>query len=284
MRSSKLLLNEITAQLTTIYSLEEARSIVFMLFEQFIGFSKTDVLIDKPITQNYDFEPLIERLLNSEPIQYLLGNCYFFGNKFIVSKHNTLIPRPETEELVSLAISKLSQFPQNNETLKVLDIGTGTGCIAISIAKSVSNSTVSAWDISTAALEIAQLNAQLNNVKVKFEQVDILDYYSEPTHNYDLILSNPPYVTEAEKQDMHKNVLEYEPNIALFVENDNPLLFYNKIGAVAQNLLKPTGILLFEINEQFGQETANCLLKLGYKNIEIIKDIHKKNRIVAAQK
>jgi release factor glutamine methyltransferase len=284
MRSSKLLFNEIVGRITSIYPIDEAKSIVQLLFEQFIGFSKTDILLDKLIVQNYNFEPIIARLLAHEPVQYIIGNSYFYGNKFIVSNQTTLIPRPETEELVQLSIAKLKSQQKNNEYLTALDIGTGTGCIAISIAKELDYVAFTAWDISQEALKIAEINAKLNDVKIGFEHVDVLNYKADITPNYDLIVSNPPYVTMAEKAEMHKNVLDFEPEQALFVSNENPLIFYKKIAEISQLILKPNGFLLFEINEQFGVETADCLIKIGFKNVEIHKDINNKNRMISAQK
>jgi release factor glutamine methyltransferase len=283
MRPSKLLFDEIVSKISPIYGNNEAKSITFLLFEQFTGFTKTDILSNKTLTQNYDFDPLIERLLNHEPIQYITGNGYFLGLKFLVEKGTTLIPRPETEELTLLAIEKLRGM-KKPENLKVLDIGTGTGCIPISIAKMLDYVEVSGWDISEKALAIAKLNADLNEASAIFKQNDILNWKEINCDKFDLIISNPPYVTNAEKAEMNKNVLDFEPHLALFVENHDPLIFYRNIADFANSNLKNGGHLLVEINEKFGQETAKLLENSGFKSIELIEDIHGKDRMISAKK
>ncbi len=283
MRPSKILFDELVSKISPIYDFDEAKSIIFLLFDQFIGFTKTDVLVNKIITQNFDFEPLIQRLLTHEPVQYIIGNTYFLGNKFLVVKGVTLIARPETEELVTTAINLLKQFV-SSQNIKVLDIGTGSGCIAISIANTVENTQVTAWDISAEALSIAKLNAELNKVEVDFKAVNVLDFSDTNSEKYDMIVSNPPYVTNSEKAKMNKNVLDYEPELALFVDDHDPLVFYKKIGEIAIETLNANGFLLFEINEQFGKATAECLDFIGFEKIEIIKDIHGKDRIISCQK
>lgn len=284
MRESKKLFDELVIKINTIYDLNEAKSILFLLFEQLLGFSKTDILLNKPLIQEYDFEPIISRLLAFEPVQYIIGNAHFFEHKFLVKKGVTLIPRPETEELVFLAINYLKEKALQNETLHVLDIGTGTGCIAISIAKAIENASVTAFDIEPEALEVAQLNNRLLKANVDFQLQDALNLPKKAIQEFDMIISNPPYVTIAEKAQMNKNVLDYEPDIALFVDDNTPLLFYEKIGEYAINSLKLGGLLLFEINEKFGTETCSALKKIGFENCEIIKDLNNKNRIVLAIK
>lgn len=284
MRESKKLFDELVGKISTIYDLNEAKSILFMVFEQFLGFSKTDILSNKSLLQGYDFEPIVTRLLAHEPVQYIIGNAHFFDHKFLVKKGVTLIPRPETEELVLLAINYLKEKTIGNETFSVLDIGTGTGCIAISIANAIKNATVTAFDIDPEALEIAQLNNRLLKTNVNFQLQDALNLTKTTIQEFDLIISNPPYVTIAEKAQMNRNVLDYEPIIALFVDDNRPLLFYEKIGEYAINSLKLDGLLLFEINEQFGAETCLALTKIGFRNCQIIKDLNNKNRIVLAIK
>lgn len=284
MRESKKLFDELVGKISTIYALNEAKSIIFMLFEQFLGFSKTDILLNKQLLQEYDFEPIITRLLAYEPVQYIIGNAHFFDHNFLVKKGVTLIPRPETEELVLLAINYLKEKTNGNETFSVLDIGTGTGCIAISIAKAIKNTSVTAFEIDPEALAIAQLNNRLLKTNVDFQLQDALNLPKTSTQEFDLIISNPPYVTIAEKAQMNRNVLDYEPAIALFVDDNTPLLFYEKIGEYAINSLKLGGLLLFEINELFGAETCFALKKIGFDNCKIIKDINNKNRIVLAIK
>ncbi len=283
MRPSKLLFDEIVEKISKLYDKNEAKSITFLLFEQFTGFTKTDILSNKILIQNYDFEPLIKRLLNHEPVQYILGNTRFAGNEFIVKQGVTLIPRPETEELVALAISQLKLKKDNNQKLKVLDIGTGTGCIAISIAKELDYVDVTAWDISEKALEIAQFNNKLNKTTVIFELKNILEWPSINCQSFDLIISNPPYVTVSEMAKLNKNVIDFEPHLALFVPDNDPLIFYRNIAQFAKSKLVPNGLLLFEINENYGYETADILKKEGFEFCEIIADINNKNRIIIAK-
>jgi release factor glutamine methyltransferase len=265
-------------KISQVYSIEEAKSIAFLVFEHFLKVSKMDILTDARSEIKVDLDTVVSRILNHEPIQYIISEADFYGMKFKVDA-NTLIPRNETEELVALALKKINGKQPN---LKVLDIGTGSGCIAISIAKNNASAQVTAWDISEKALEMAQKNAELNQVKVKFERKDILNIETVKPEKFDLIVSNPPYVTESEIKQMQRNVLDFEPHLALFVEDTDPLLFYKKIADFASKSLSENGVLIVEINEQFGFETQKCFLKAGLKNCEIIKDIHGKNRFVIA--
>ncbi|MES2794977.1 MAG: peptide chain release factor N(5)-glutamine methyltransferase [Bacteroidota bacterium] len=283
MKSSKSSFNYFVSKINSIYDINEAKSIAFLFFESVFNFTKMDILLDKPLPEVFDFELVIERLLKYEPIQYIIGEADFFGRKFRVN-HYTLIPRQETEELVSLVIEKLKSVPHLIAKRHVLDIGTGSGCIAISLDQSVENLTVKAWDISEEALKIAKQNNAINQANVIFEKQDILKEPLSSDQKFDLIVSNPPYVTNADKVLMQKNVLDFEPELALFVEDANPIIFYEKIGQFAIQNLKPNGSLLVEINEKFGQEIANYFKVLGFAKIEIIKDIHQKDRIVTAQK
>ncbi len=284
MRQSKILFDELVAKIKPIYEINEAKSIIFMVFKQFIGFTKTDVLVNKPISQNYDFNPIINRLLANEPVQYIIGKAEFYGHKFIVEKGVTLIPRPETEELVLLAISKLKKAKPANGQLQVLDIGTGTGCIAISIAKAIDNVMVTAIDIAPETLEIAELNARLLGVNINFELHDALNFPENYAKKFDLIISNPPYITVSEKPEMNKNVLDFEPEIALFVSDKTPIIFYEKIAEFAKKTLNKNGYLMVEINERFGKETALCFEKTGFNGTEIINDINGKPRIILTNK
>jgi release factor glutamine methyltransferase len=280
MYSSKFIFTELVNKLKSHFQYNEAKSIVFLLLEEFLNLSKTDILIDKKIDFIIDFEPFIKRLLNYEPIQYIIGKTQFFDYDFIVKKNVTLIPRPETEELVLLCINKLIGYKEG----RILDVGTGTGCIPISIAKQFSNFLFDAWDVSQEALDVAKLNANLNNVVVNFQQVDILNFEAIEDNVYDLIVSNPPYVSAKEKEFMDANVVNFEPHIALFVDNDNPLIFYRKIAKDSLALLKAGGWLIFEINENFANETAELLFNFGYVNIDIISDINHKSRFVCCQR
>jgi len=252
----------------------------------------------------------VKELLRNKPVQYVIGETEFCGMRFFVDE-NVLIPRPETEELVSLLVSwSVSQFEvtslefrvdflssfrpdierremvveKSPANISILDIGTGSGCIAVSVAKLLKNSVVTAVDISGKALEVAKKNAQANGVDVRFILDDILNpQNSELIENqYDIIVSNPPYVCESEKREMRANVLDYEPATALFVRDEDPLIFYRKILEFAQKALRPNGLVWFEINEKFGKEMKNLCFEKGFKNVEIIKDFRGRERFVRA--
>ena len=250
----------------------------------------------------------VKELLKNCPIQYIIGETEFCGMRFFVNE-NVLIPRPETEELVEkLAVSsyQFSSFrPKRSEVetrakrelsplvkkspanVSILDIGTGSGCIAISLAKLIPNSDVTAVDVSEKALEVARKNAEANGVNVHFVLDDILNSnvqtHGRASQQFDIIVSNPPYVCESEKSEMRANVLDYEPSTALFVPDNDPLIFYRKILEFAQKALQPNGQIWFEINERFGKETAELCREKGFKNVEIIKDFRGKDRVVRAQ-
>ncbi len=218
-------------------------------------------------------------LLQQEyPLQYIIGHTEFYGLKIKVNS-STLIPRPETEELVDWIISSTNK----NEEVKILDIGTGSGCIAISLAKNLPKSKVFALDISAEAIKTAKENALINEVSVQFNKVDILNS-PEINETFDIIVSNPPYVLESEKEMMKKNVLDFEPETALFVKDTDALLFYRVIAKLSREKLNPDGRLYFEINESKGDQTIDILKQHDFINIEIKKDYQKKERMVKAQK
>ncbi len=224
--------------------------------------------------QEATLEDAIKRLQKYEPIQYIQGYSYFCGLRFKVTPA-TLIPRPETSELVEWVASEAT----GNE--RILDIGTGSGCIAVSLANKLPHSKVTAWDISNEALAVATENNHSNGTEVLFEQVDILSY--RPEENlFDIIVSNPPYIKENEKSAMHSNVLDWEPHTALFVPDSDPLLFYRTIAKKGLTLLKPGGTLYFEINRAHGAETVEMLAGLGYTGIELRKDFAGNDRMVKA--
>lgn len=227
-------------------------------------------------TQKSELDAAISRLKNYEPIQYILEETEFFGLPFYVNK-NVLIPRPETEELLELIINENLQ-----EGLSVLDIGTGSGCIAISLARYLRKADISAWEISPLALEVAILNSKKNNVNINFKKTDVLGEYPSDKR-FDIIVSNPPYILEKEKQDMDANVLDYEPHTALFVPDDKSLIFYERIADITLQILKPNGKLYFEINQAKGQETIGMLKKKGFLNIELHKDLSGNDRMVRAE-
>jgi len=256
------------------YEKQEAETLVSWLFEHHLGLNKGGLLehIEEqsfPARLYEDFE----RLKSGEPIQYILGKGPFYGREFLVGPA-TLIPRNETEELVHLIIKENRQ-----PGLKLLDIGTGTGCIPVTLGLEMNNPEVFAVDISEEALKIAHQNSDALGAKVMFMKCDILSE-NPSVPQLDILVSNPPYIPEIQKQEMHRNVLEFEPALALFVPDDDPLLFYRTIAKKGKQLLKPDGKLYFEINEEFGKEVASLLSQLGYFQIQIIKDLNGKNRIV----
>ncbi|TDQ73847.1 release factor glutamine methyltransferase [Sphingobacterium yanglingense] len=224
-------------------------------------------------------EHILAQLKTGRPIQHVLGYAHFYGHIFEVSEH-TLIPRPETEELVHL----IRQDSKSKQALNCIDIGTGTGCIPISLAKCMPQHQYWAIDISKEALEVAKRNAQKNEVDIQFIQMDILewDLAFASDLKFDIIVSNPPYITTLEKADMHQNVLAFEPHSALFVEDSAPLLFYDYIGDFAKEHLTPEGHLYFEINQYLADETAELLSKKGFNNVQIFNDINGAKRMIRA--
>lgn len=271
---------KIRDSLSEIYPYNESINLSRLIIEQVTGYPIPVLLSDKSkkITsaQEQIIDKIIKRLQTSEPIQYIFGETEFFGLSFMVNP-NVLIPRPETEELVELIIN------ENKDTdSKILDIGTGSGCIAISLKKHLSKSDIEAWDISTQALIIASENSKANSTNIIFKEVDVLNNYPQETR-FDIIVSNPPYVLESEKELMNKNVLNYEPHSALFVPDSNSLIFYERIADIAKQLLNRYGRLYFEINQLKGQETKRMLEKKGFSNIRIIQDLQGNDRIVVSQ-
>lgn len=266
-------------QLIHLYNQQELNVFFTIFCKQEFNFEKEDILLNYNAQVNdIQFDKLnnvIERLNKSEPIQYIYGVTQFCGLEFNVDK-NVLIPRPETEELVETIIKK-----NKKSDLKILDIGTGSGCIAISLSKYLSKAKVDATDISHQAIKIAQKNAALNNISVNFFQQDILNTHSL-SDSYDLIVSNPPYVRNLEKKEMQKNVLEHEPHLALFVEDDNPLLYYDKISKLAKNHLKTDGKLYLEINQYIGNQTLKLIQKNGFEKAILKKDFLGNDRFIIA--
>ncbi|MFN3588722.1 MAG: peptide chain release factor N(5)-glutamine methyltransferase [Spirosomataceae bacterium] len=274
MRTLQEIYNTLQAAIS-IQDIPEKKAIATVLIEHFLGASKLDILGDKPWDDTHiHWQSIIERINLHEPLQYILGETNFYGITFITAS-GVLIPRPETEELVDILIQK---FKASAPT--ILDIGTGSGCIAITLAKKIPSSSVTAWDISVDALRIAQKNAEKHQIAVQFEQKDVL--HLEEVHNpkFDLIVSNPPYICQSERINMQENVLQYEPSLALFVPDDDPLLFYRKIAELGINTLKPGALLAFEVNRAYGEETKKMLLQMGYENCILQKDISQNNRFV----
>jgi len=268
----------IRSELQGLYPDTEIKSFSNLIIEKVSGFSRTEIIVNKntlfSVEQRHVIENFIEKLKEYVPIQYILGETEFFGLPFQVNE-SVLIPRPETEELVDW----IRNENDRNANPSILDIGTGSGCIAISLKHEFTNATVDAFDISEKALETAQNNATLNKLEVTFSKVDILNT-PEMEQKWDIIVSNPPYVTELEKSEISPNVLDYEPHLALFVPDNDPLLFYRCIAIFAQQHLKPKGKLYFEINRQFGKATVDLLTAMGFGNVELRKDISGNDRMI----
>ncbi|MGR7814639.1 peptide chain release factor N(5)-glutamine methyltransferase [Lacinutrix undariae] len=273
-------------QLDTPFGSQEVDSFFYLLIEHYLGLRRITLALEPQyeITET-EAKPLflaLERLKNSEPIQYIVGETEFYGLPFLVNPY-TLIPRPETEELVEWIIDSVKNRGDVSSEIKILDIGTGTGCIAISLAKQLPNAKVYALDVSAEALKMAKKNANLNTVDVTFFENNILTIGNQtlqPELKFDIIVSNPPYVRELEKQEMKTNVLAHEPHLALFVENDEPLVFYKAISQFAKQNLKANGQLFFEINEYLGQEMITMLHDDAFKNVVLKQDIFKKDRMI----
>ena len=272
--------NYFNKELSQTYPKTEIDAFFFRLIEHELKLQLTDVftkpnfVISETILSS--MKSVLVKLQNEEPIQYILGCTNFYGLEFNVNP-NVLIPRPETEELVSWVIDEIA----NNE-LSVLDIGTGSGCIPISIKKNKPNSIVFGLDVSENALITAKENATANNVDVSFLKKDIL-LANELPQQFNIIISNPPYVRELEKAEMKNNVLNHEPSLALFVTNDNPLIFYIKIADLAKKHLTKNGVLFFEINQYLGQETKQMLKEKGFSNITLKKDLFGNDRMIKAE-
>ena len=282
MKLSQLKIN-FTTVLQGVYDKEEVHCFFYILCDFFLQYSRFEVsmALDTIVSAKNTtaFEKALLRLKKQEPIQYILGCTAFYGLTFTVNEH-TLIPRPETEELVDWVLSNLHD---QDRVLDILDIGTGSGCIAISLAKNIPTARVSGIDISEKTLEVAQENAVKNQVLVSFCKKDILET-TALKNKYDVMVSNPPYVRQLEKKAMNANVLDYEPGLALFVPNEDPLLFYRKIARLAMVSLQTRGWLYFEINEYLSKEMDVLLKEIGFANIEIKKDFREVPRMIKCQK
>ena len=298
----KQIISQISSQLQSAYPEDEARSLAWWIMEELTGKSRTELQFGckdtafSPIMQEKSQE-IISRLLHFEPIQYIFGHTLWCGLDLLVTPA-TLIPRPETAELVE-RINKPTQTLPEGKALKVLDIGTGSGCIAIALKKAHPSWSVTGIDISPEAIAIARENARRNKVEVNFQVADIFDF-NEENPKYDVVVSNPPYICESEKSSMRPNVLNFEPSSALFVPDSDPLLFYRRIAEIFSppftgEGLCPIGLpvavrrtssglgLFFEINEAYGPQLSAMLSGLGYTDIQIHKDIYGKDRIIEAR-
>ena len=271
---------EFIKELSPFYDAYEAESFFYLILEDKHKLRQIDLALNHELsfvqTDFVVWDLILNQLKKEIPIQYLLGKTHFYGLEFEVNE-NVLIPRPETEELVEWIINENSKTDKTKK-IKILDIGTGSGCIAISLAKNIPNAEVYAIDVSKKAIETAKRNAIRNNVEVTFILQDILKT-DELKCNFDIIVSNPPYVRNLEKEEIKKNVLDYEPHLALFVEDHDALIFYRKIAELAKKNLSENGQLYFEINQYLGKEMTNLLEKLDFKKIELRKDIYDNDRM-----
>jgi len=276
-------------ELDSIYGTDEVGSFFNILIDFYLGLNRIALVLEPNYTITKEEEqPLFEalsRLKLEEPIQHIIGETEFYGLPFKVNKH-TLIPRPETEELVDLILKSLSG--KKDQPLKLLDIGTGTGCIAISLAKHLPNAHVFAVDVSPEALKVTRENAKLNNVSITCIEDSILDIQNDMLKSaigfFDVIVSNPPYVRDLEKVEIKNNVLQHEPHLALFVKDDNPLQFYKAISDYAMTALKESGLLFFEINQYLGAEMKTLLKTALYKDIELKNDMFGNQRMLKGMK
>lgn len=295
MPTRRELWDRIHAAASSRYEGHEARAITALLCEELFAMRFTDVIIEPnapcPEGLGAQIERVVQELTDGRPVQYIVGYTEF-GNLRLNVREGVLIPRPETEELVEWVASEADTLHEAthhvskaNEPLRILDIGTGSGCIAVSLAALLDDAEVVALDLSEEALQIAAENAHMNHTAVTFIQHDILSATlpeALPPHSFDLIVSNPPYVTQSERAQMQANVLNYEPQMALFVSDEDPLLFYRTIARHGRTLLRPGGALYFEINEQFGADTRRMLQQEGYSDVKIRRDIFEKERMVRA--
>lgn len=270
-------------ELTPLYDAGEAESFFYLILEAKHQLKRVDLALQPDLVfskaELETWNLILEQLKKEIPVQYLLGTTHFYGLEFEVNS-NVLIPRPETEELVDWIIQSRNfgtkfnpEVSGQSSKIKILDIGTGSGCIAISLAKNLPNAEVFALDVSDKALATAQKNAELNQVTIQFIHQSILET-EDLGQQFDLIVSNPPYVRHLEKQEIKKNVLDNEPHLALFVDDNNALIFYRKIAELALKNLNPQGQLYFEINQYLGQETLDLLQEMGFKDITLRKDIY----------
>ena len=280
-------------ELKDIYPKTEIDTFFFLLIENKLNLQVMDVFIKENLLLSSDdllnLNEVLKRLKKEEPIQYILGETEFYGLSFMVNKH-VLIPRPETEDLVRWVVDDVAELQKNSLTkLSILDIGTGSGCIPISLKTALSTANISAIDISKEALKTAKENAKLNAVEINFIETDILstnnlDELLKQVQNdvkFDIIVSNPPYVRNLEKAEINNNVLQNEPHLALFVNDDNPLIFYKKIADLAKLHLSKNGSLYFEINQYLGKETVEMLEEKGFF-VTLKKDLFGNNRMIKA--
>jgi release factor glutamine methyltransferase len=273
--------------LVDLYGPEEASSLMAILFEHYVLLKRHEILSGsaRRISESelLKIHFACKELLRQRPIQYITGTAWFYGNPFKV-REDVLIPRPETEELCDWIIKDSLIAFKDTSNLRILDIGTGSGCIAITLKKNIDNATITALDVSPEALQVAAVNAKALNAKIDFLQADILKNELLPVSSFDIIVSNPPYVRESEKEWMKPNVIENEPHLALFVPDEDPLVFYEAIAKLALHSLTEKGRLYFEINENLQKELKILLENLGFNQLEFKKDMNEKVRMLSCTK
>jgi len=274
----------LTKELKNVYETDELRNIIELVIEHITNMSRAEQVKNKvpylTCTQLEDLDAITERLKKNEPVQYVLGEAWFAGMKFKVNK-NVLIPRPETEELVDWIVKKSQKSKVKSQN--IIDIGTGSGCIPITLKKKLPESDVSAIDVCSEALFKATENAIKLNTEVDFTLLDFLDeekWYE--LHQYDIIVSNPPYVKQSEINTIHERVKEFEPHLALFVPDNDPILFYKKLSDFSMKHLNAGGKLFVEINEALGEAVSNLFRSAGFLNVDLKKDMQGKDRMVMA--
>ncbi len=279
--SSKKLFEFVRDNINTDGNQREAEAKAQLLLEHLLKIDRNDIILDRSVTllaeKSKTLLQYIDRINQGEPVQYILGEAYFYGRPFIVNA-NVLIPRGETEELIELILNE-----NPDKRLRIFDVGTGTGCIPITLAKERPGLKCFALDFSPRALKVARQNAERYNVPIEFFLIDILKE-GIPVDHLDIVVSNPPYITQQEKALLQRTVKDFEPHTALFIPDDDPVLFYRHIATKASSKLKPSGRIYFEINEEFGEEVSNCLTNAGFENVKVIKDIHEKDRFVRGEK
>lgn len=272
----------IIQSLSGLYPDLEVKALAKGILTDVFGFSAVDLYAGKDrnfsTKEREKLEDILSRLKRFEPFQYITSETFFLGHPFYVT-HDVLVPRPETAELVEW----ITRDYASQEGLRVLDIGTGSGCIAVSLARLLPRSSVLAWDVSEAALSVARRNAARNGVNVECVRVDVLSHIVAMP-DADIWVSNPPYIREQEKASMDRNVLDWEPGLALFVPDNDPLLFYRKIAELGSKHLSSSGVLYYEINQAYGRETVELLRSMGYRNVELRKDLSGNDRMVKAER
>ena len=280
--------NQFISSLLAVVDETEAQSFFYLIAEQLHQLRRIDLALDPTFTlteaQLQQWESIRLRLMKQEPIQYILGNTTFCDLPFTVTP-DVLIPRPETEELVTWVVESFAfnRQPTTDNRQRIVDIGTGSGCIAIALAKNLPEVHVYALDVSDKALQIARLNAKQNEVQINFICQNILET-KQLDHQFEVIVSNPPYVRELEKHEIQANVLEHEPHLALFVADEDPLLFYRKIGELAFEYLTPNGSLFVEINQYLGEAIVQLFQEIGFTQVELRKDLYDNDRMIRASR